>query len=904
MAFTPLFSIFRILGHSVECRTVRQLGLYAALASGLLSGGIPAVAAELDFFKDIHPFLQPNCIPCHNKTTTKAKLNLETPELIKKGGESGPAVISGKPAESLLLQSASHQGDSVMPPKDNKSGAVDLSPNQLALLRDWIEQGAKDSVRRTENIIIHALPPGVRPIYSVAITPDGRYAACGRGGQLFLYDLGSRQLLGQLKDPGLKLNTAHEEQIHALHFSPDGNRLASGGFQEVKIWRRQQSSAEIQTIGALSTTTQSTLSPDGKRLIAVDPSAGLIVCDASGGTVLETFQDSPKANVKSLQFSPDGNTVACLLGDGSWTLWSLRDMQKRSETGILTGACSVAWTPDGNHLLFCANFSVTVWSLTEAKVLRQINVNGPLACAMSMDQKSLVVACADSALRLFDFQSGKPGLQLRGDARGEYRLAKLEWEVARAGLDIAHHASLIARIDLQNKAFDVQEKKATEAIAAAKKELPEKQKAVAPAQKARDDAEKADDIAVAELAAVPEGISKAAALAKRKDTATKLANAITAAISAATAVISAENHIKDGEEQLKTIADARNVNALNRSKAEADQEAAKKVQATTQASLDALKNAKPNTEIRPLAVAFSNNNLSVAVAYSDGRQYFWSATSGASLGSLSFGGSLTSASIVSPINADFITLGSGGRIAKTGRSDQWKLEHTLGGAIPSSPFVDRVCAVRFSPDGRILATGGGEPSRSGDVHLWEPDSGKLLQTWKDKHSDAVLALDFSPDGTHLASGSADRLGRITEVTSGRSVYSLEAHTQHVMGIAFRADGRTVATAGADGIVNTWDMSSGERAKKITGWSKEVTGIQYLGATSKLVTSSADNQVRIVTDEGAEVRALSKLPDFMQAAASATHASHIVGGGEDSNLRVWDSATGTELALFGAPQKTP
>jgi len=903
MAFIPPFFIFRMLGHSFECRLVAQLARCTALASGLLAG-VPAAAADLDFFKDIQPFLQPNCIPCHNKTTTKAKLNLETPELIKKGGESGPAVISGKPAESLLLQSASHQGDAVMPPKDNKSGAVDLSPKQLALLREWIEQGAKASVKRTENITIHALPPGARPIYSVAITPDGRYAACGRGGQLFLYDLGSRQLLAQLKDPKLKLDAAHEEQVHALHFSPDGNRLASGGFQEVKIWRRQQSSAEIQTIGALSTTSQSTLSPDGKRVLAVDPNAGLIVCDASGRTVLQTFRDSPKANVKSLQFSPAGNTVACLLADGSWTLWSLGDMQKRSETGILIGARSLAWSPDGNNLLFCANSSVTVWSLAEAKVLREINVPEPLACAMSTDHKSLVVACADSALRLFDFQSGKPGLQLRGDARGEYKLAKLEWEMARAGLDAAHHASLIARIDLQNKAFDVQEKKATEAIAAAKKELPEKLKAVAPAQKVREDAEKADDIAAAELAAVSEGISKAAALAKRKDTSTKLATAITAATSAATAVISAENHIKDGDEQLKTIADARTGNALNRSKAEGDQEAAKKVQSSTQASLEALKNAKPSTEIRPLAVAFSNNNLSVAVAYSDGRQYVWSAISGASLGSLSFGSSLTSASVVSPANADFITLGSGGRIAKTAPPDQWKLEHALGGAIPSSTFVDRVCAVRFSPNARMLATGGGEPTRSGDVHLWDPDSGKLLQTWKDKHSDTVLALDFSPDGTRLASGGADRLGRITDVTSGRPIYSLEAHTQHVMGVAFRDDGRMLATAGADGLVNTWDMSSGERAKKITGWSKEVTGIQYLGATSKLVTSSADNQVRIVTDEGAEVRSLAKLPDFMQAAASATHAAHIVGGGEDSALRLWDSSTGAELVLFGAPQKTP
>jgi WD40 repeat protein len=120
-----------------------------------------------------------------------------------------------------------------------------------------------------------------------------------------------------------------------------------------------------------------------------------------------------------------------------------------------------------------------------------------------------------------------------------------------------------------------------------------------------------------------------------------------------------------------------------------------------------------------------------------------------------------------------------------------------------------------------------------------------------------------------------------------------------MGVSFRADNKAVATSGGDGIVNVWDMESGERKKKIIGWNKEVTALQYIGATSNIVASSGDNQIRIVSDDGTEVRAMTKLPEFMQSAASAHTANLIVAGGEDSALRVWDSSTGKELAIFNS-----
>jgi WD40 repeat protein len=233
-----------------------------------------------------------------------------------------------------------------------------------------------------------------------------------------------------------------------------------------------------------------------------------------------------------------------------------------------------------------------------------------------------------------------------------------------------------------------------------------------------------------------------------------------------------------------------------------------------------------------------------------------------------------------------------------GGAPHWTLERTLGGEKQHGLFADRVNAVCFSPDGKTLATGGGEPTRAGDIILFDAATGKATQTWKERHADAVLGLDFSPDGKLLASGAADKLAKVTVIATGKQVNLFEGHTHHVMDVAFRADGRVLATAGADGVVLTWDMISGERKKKIEGWTKEVTSLQFIGATNQIVTSAGDNRVRVVTDEGAEIRSIAGLPDYMQASLSTPDGGTIIGGGEDSFLRVWDGTNGKEIAAFG------
>jgi WD40 repeat protein len=282
----------------------------------------------------------------------------------------------------------------------------------------------------------------------------------------------------------------------------------------------------------------------------------------------------------------------------------------------------------------------------------------------------------------------------------------------------------------------------------------------------------------------------------------------------------------------------------------------------------------------------------VASMFDDGSLRVWGTVTGTPIEE-STGSAAVSTTITSSPDGSFVASKSVSQSA--GISPRWVLERKID---QKGLFADRVNAVRFSPDGKTLATGGGELSRSGEIIFFDASSGKVTQTWKEKHSDTVLCLDFSPDGKRLASGGADKIARVADIATSKQLNLFEGHTHHVMGVAFRSDGRVLATAGAEGTVVSWDMIIGERKRKIEGWTKEVTSLQFIGATNQIVTSAGDNRIRIVTDDGTEVRAMANLPDYMQAAVSAPNGSAIIGGGEDSILRVWDGA-GKELVAFGA-----
>src|SRR5262245_56435154 len=89
--------------------------------------------------KDVEPLFYKKCTVCHSGKELKGKLDLGNYETLVKGGQRGAPVIPGKGNESLLYKVLKREMKPFMPPK----GEDPITPEELALVKLWIDQGAK-----------------------------------------------------------------------------------------------------------------------------------------------------------------------------------------------------------------------------------------------------------------------------------------------------------------------------------------------------------------------------------------------------------------------------------------------------------------------------------------------------------------------------------------------------------------------------------------------------------------------------------------------------------------------------------------------------------------------------------------------------------------------------------------
>ena len=116
-------------------------------ASAVDAGKLPPASPKTGvlYAADIKPIFENSCVKCHGPERAKAHLRLDSLEGVLKGSEDGKVVESGKSDKSHLVFAVAHVGDpdTFMPPLKGKGKSVPLTPEQIGLIRAWIDQGAK-----------------------------------------------------------------------------------------------------------------------------------------------------------------------------------------------------------------------------------------------------------------------------------------------------------------------------------------------------------------------------------------------------------------------------------------------------------------------------------------------------------------------------------------------------------------------------------------------------------------------------------------------------------------------------------------------------------------------------------------------------------------------------------------
>lgn len=406
----------------------------------------------ISFRKQVAPIFAERCTACHNARMAKGRLNMETFTNLLKGGESGSAIVAGKPGDSLVVTMMENGSM----PKD----ADPVTPEQIALVKKWVEMGAPlDAGVEGNAQLITIIPKPVQPnppeayrvampILAMAFSNDGSLLATAGYREVVLWNATNGQLVRRI--------TNLTERVHDIEFSKDGTQLAvaagtPGQLGEVKIFNVADGALtadlfttddEVFTVAyspdgtkvaagcadrsvrvyEISTKKRVLLvedhadwvmdvawSPDGTKLATASRDKTSKIFNATNGEALGTFNGHGQP-VFGVSFLADGASIATSGRDSRIRIWNVSDAkQARELAGFGSEVFRIVLTPDGHVFSGSADKQVRMHNLANAQVVRAYagHADWVYTVAYNPATKKLASGSHDGEVKIWNADDGK-----------------------------------------------------------------------------------------------------------------------------------------------------------------------------------------------------------------------------------------------------------------------------------------------------------------------------------------------------------------------------------------------------------------------------------------------------------------------------------------------------------------
>lgn len=387
---------------------MRAVLLSLALVVAAQSAGQPVFAQDVSFTKQIAPIFVKHCVACHGQSDPKGGYQLHTFEALMKPGESGDAAVTAGKIDKSYLYGLLNEGDkdAWMPKEADK-----LKPEQIALVKLWIEQGAKfDSPDPKATLASiapkppHPLPPEVYPVAwsvtALAFRPDGKELAASGYHEITIWNPDDGTLLRRIK------NVA--ERTYALQYNGDGSLLAAacgtpGILGEVKLFNPADGTL-IKDLGTMSDTAFGVaFSPDGKRLAGCAADRSIRVWDVASGKQELLIEDHADW-VMAVAWSPDGNHLASGSRDKTAKVFDAKTGDSQATfPGHNAAVFCVAFSGDGKQVLSGGqNRQIHFWNVSDGKKTADIGGYGERIYRLQLAGGKIWSCSADKTAREHD----------------------------------------------------------------------------------------------------------------------------------------------------------------------------------------------------------------------------------------------------------------------------------------------------------------------------------------------------------------------------------------------------------------------------------------------------------------------------------------------------------------------